>query len=653
MPTAMTKVFQVLLVEDNPGDARLIETYLQIGSQEHIELRHVTRLDDAMAELEQESPDVVLLDLGLPDSQGLDTLDRMLAVSRQSGVVVLTGLDDEEMAIEAIHRGAQDYLPKGGFTEALLVRTIRYAAERKQAEDAVRRSEERYRVLFEKASEAVVVVMHGVIQAANPMAEKLLGMPHAALIGEDVLTFLHPEDREMFLGQDDVRPYLENLQESLEFRIQRKGSDDTRWVQMSSKRLDWEGQTASLHLLSDITRRKADELLKTEMLNRQTAINKLTFSLGATGDSHEVCRVLHRHIFEMIDAWSIHVATVEDEGRSIYPRFAIVDDKELDLSAYEAIPIEQAGCDLLKQVVRGGEPMLVSEDVTRDRFKDCVRCPLAEGCGRMAANAVDFEHMLPWSAILVPMRTEGDVFGLLQVQSRRPDAFTQADVDLVAGLGNVAAIALRNNQLIRESVRQARRLREAFEGIVSTVSATTEARDPYTAGHQERVARLASAIAETLGLSDDMIEGIRVAATVHDIGKIGIPAEILAKPGKLSDTEFLIIQSHPENAYQILKSIEFPWPIAELVYQHHERLDGSGYPQGLRDGDISLGARIIAVADVVEAMASHRPYRASLGLDCALEEIESLKGEKLDPQVVEACVALFRERGFRLDDASS
>ena len=171
-------------------------------------------------------------------------------------------------------------------------------------------------------------------------------------------------------------------------------------------------------------------------------------------------------------------------------------------------------------------------------------------------------------------------------------------------------------------------------------------RDPYTAGHQRRVGELAAAIAQELGLSDDKIHGLRLAASIHDLGKIKVPAEILAKPGKLTNIELMLIKAHAQAGYDILKDIAFPWPIATIVWQHHERLDGSGYPLGLKDDQILFESRIMAVADVVEAMASHRPYRPSLGMEATLAEIERGRGSAYDPAVVDACLKVIREGRF-------
>lgn len=186
-----------------------------------------------------------------------------------------------------------------------------------------------------------------------------------------------------------------------------------------------------------------------------------------------------------------------------------------------------------------------------------------------------------------------------------------------------------------------------MEGMVKTLASTAEKRDPYTASHQRRVTQLACAIAKEMGLPKEQIEGIHVAGTLHDIGKICVPAEILSKPGPITESEFGIIKTHPQVGHDILKRIEFPWPITQIVLQHHERMDGSGYPQGLSGQDILLEARILRVADVVEAMSSHRPYRPAHGIDKALEEISKNKGVLYDSHVVEACLKLFTERRFQ------
>lgn len=193
-----------------------------------------------------------------------------------------------------------------------------------------------------------------------------------------------------------------------------------------------------------------------------------------------------------------------------------------------------------------------------------------------------------------------------------------------------------------------RQLGETLREVVNSLAMVTEKRDPYTAGHQERVSIIAVAIAEELGLPPDQVEGIRIAGMLHDVGKISIPQELLSKPTRLTGYEMEIVKTHSAAGYEILKNISFPWRIDDFVHQHHERLDGSGYPNGLSGDDILYESRILAIADVVEAMSSHRPYRPARGIESALTEIREHRGIYFDPEAVDVCIALFETRDARI-----
>ena len=199
---------------------------------------------------------------------------------------------------------------------------------------------------------------------------------------------------------------------------------------------------------------------------------------------------------------------------------------------------------------------------------------------------------------------------------------------------------------LRDSMKM---LRKNLAGTIKAISRTVETRDAYTAGHQRRTAEIARAIAYEMRLSKQQIEGINMAGVIHDLGKISIPAEILSKPGEINDSEFALIKQHPQTGYEILKGIDFNWPVADIVLQHHERLDGSGYPNNLKKDEILLEARIIGVADVIEAMSSHRPYRPALGIDEAFEEVTRNRGKLYDPDVVDASIDLFTKRGYQFN----
>lgn len=233
---------------------------------------------------------------------------------------------------------------------------------------------------------------------------------------------------------------------------------------------------------------------------------------------------------------------------------------------------------------------------------------------------------------------------------RIPVDFTSTPLRMGNGKLSGAVLVVRD---ITQQVEYDRRIQESMDtltramyGTIEAITKTVETRDPYTAGHQKKVADIAKEIAKDMGLNRDIIESVNLAGQIHDLGKIAIPSEILNKPGRINDIEFALIKTHSIMGYEIMKNIDFPWPIAEIVLQHHEKMDGTGYPNGLKGDNILIQARIIAVADVLEAMASHRPYRAALGLDAAFDELKKNAGTHFDPEVVASCIRLFKDKGF-------
>jgi len=260
------------------------------------------------------------------------------------------------------------------------------------------------------------------------------------------------------------------------------------------------------------------------------------------------------------------------------------------------------------------------------------------------------------SHIAIPVCLYKDVLGLLMLDSDTPNKFSVEDIKRLQPLANIIAIALKEAQEYRKTEQVKEELKQSYEkaekileGVVQAVALTVDIRDPYTASHQRRVGQLSSAIAKEMNLALDQIKEIHIAGVLHDIGKISVPSEILTKPGRLNEMEMNLLKAHPQVGYDILEKIDFPWPLAKIILQHHERMDGSGYPTGLSGKEILLEARILGVADVVEAMSSHRPYRPALGVNKALEEISKNRGILYDPEVVDACVKLFKEKGFKFE----
>ena len=288
------------------------------------------------------------------------------------------------------------------------------------------------------------------------------------------------------------------------------------------------------------------------------------------------------------------------------------------------------------RAIRTGKPWLISDTNTDLNF-----APWKERAQKYGIHSV----------LAVPIKQSNKVIGALAIYSSVIHSFTDLEVhifsNMAAELGFGFASFQKQEELTRQHLEQQiqeERLRASLTSTVEVMSKTMELRDPYTAGHQKNVATISCFIANKLGWSPDLIYGLRLAAMIHDIGKIAIPSEILTKPSKLSEFEGKLLQEHPENGYQLLKDIDFPWPIAEIVRQHHERIDGSGYPRGLKGDQILPEAQVLAVADTIEAMYSHRPYRPGLGLPSAIQVIKDGAGKTFNLEIANVAIELFEGR---------
>jgi putative nucleotidyltransferase with HDIG domain len=293
------------------------------------------------------------------------------------------------------------------------------------------------------------------------------------------------------------------------------------------------------------------------------------------------------------------------------------------------------------RAIRTGQPQVLKDFKKDDTFTPWAKEALRRG----------FK-----SCMAIPLMVDNKAFGALSIYSSETDRFDNEEQKLLIKMANDLAYAIMSLRTRSERDKSTQELEKSLDKMqrilmqsVTSLGTTLEKRDLYTFGHQRRVTNLATAIAKEMGFSKDQIEGISVAGNLHDIGKINVPSEILNKPGKLSDIEFALIKTHPQAGYEIVKDIEFPWPVGEVILQHHERMNGSGYPRGLAGEDILMEARIMGVADVVEAMASHRPYRPALGIDKALGEIAQNRTILYDPYASDTCLKLFREKGFNLE----
>ncbi|MBE3113359.1 MAG: PAS domain S-box protein [Actinobacteria bacterium] len=339
------------------------------------------------------------------------------------------------------------------------------------------------------------------------------------------------------------------------------------------------------------------------------------------------------------------------ETRGYYSSFIVLLDEEGKIDTYAEAGLGKDFLPMLERLKRGelttfGQIALKQEEVViiKDPASACPDCPLAQVCSDRG------------SVMTVRLGRDGKIYGVMSVSipthfitdKEEQALFMEAAGDVALGLNSIEMEKKLDKQT-HDLKQRVKELKRAMDATIETMSKIVEAKDPYTAGHQQRVSQLTTAIAKELNLSQDKVEGIRIASLIHDIGKIGLPTEILSKPTKLSDIEFSLIKEHSQIGYDILKSIDFSYPVAQIVLQHHERLNGSGYPNHLKGDEIFLEARILGVTDVVEAISSHRPYRAALGVNAALGEIAKNKEILYDPKVVDICIKLFKEKGFKFE----
>lgn len=394
--------------------------------------------------------------------------------------------------------------------------------------------------------------------------------------------------------------------------------------------------------VQDITQRKLAEI-SIEHANRALhALSTVNRELVHAKEEEQLLQAICNAIVEQKDyhmAWVGYVQ--QDAVKSIKKMASAGDEKGILDYVQPSWAEDEKGLGPSGQAVRSGKTQ-VSKDIEKDPLYPEWKAELIrQGCV---------------ASIALPLKNEDKVFGILHVYADEVDAFTHGEVDLLEEMAADLAfgvsslrIRLERDKAMAQNEHHLEQMHDSLVGTVDAIARAVEARDPYTAGHQRRVASLACAIAKRMGLDEDRIEGIRMGATIHDIGKIQVPAELLVKPTKLTEIEYMMIQNHAPVGYEILKDIKFPWPVADIAHQHHERMDGSGYPQGLKGEEICLEARIVAVADVVEAMATHRPYKTALGIEVALDEIKQNKGILYDTEAVNACLEVFAEDNFHFE----
>lgn len=508
----------------------------------------------------------------------------------------------------------------------MILSIARDITERHKAEETLRQSRETLRVLLDATPAEVMLLDPGyIVLAANRVIAERLGKTVADLVGMDIFEYLPPE---LARSRKDRLEEIKRSGNPAIFEDSRGGLFFDNYVHPI---LSPTGGVAGLAVLSvDITdRKRAEETLLLDEARLEALVNLSQMS----GTS-----------LEALTHFTLEEGVRLTKSKIGYLAFMNEDETVLTMHAWSRHAMDQ--CAISDKPIeypiattgQWGEAVRQRRPVITNDFA----APRPDKKGYPPGHVEVLRHLN------LPVFDGQRIVAVAGVGNKE-EPYNASDVRqltlLMDGMWKLVQRS-RAETALKESVIQFHR---TLDSTAMALATTVEMRDPYTAGHQKRVALLVCAIGQEMGFSADQLEGMRVMGMLHDIGKIAVPAEILSRPGKISEAEFNIIKVHSQVGYDITKDIEFPWPVAQGILQHHERLDGSGYPHGLKGDEIILEGKILAVADVVEAMSSHRPYRPTLGIDKALEEITQNKGILYDPEVVDVCVRLFTETGFQFE----
>jgi PAS domain S-box-containing protein len=615
---------RILLIEDDPTQVRLVQIMLDEYHQLNLTfpLRFVltaaNRLTHALELIQQQTFDVILADLGLPDSQGLNTLRQVRQAAPHSPVLVLSHQLDEIMAVQAVREGAQGYLLKEYVSEQLFIRAIQYAIERHQIEGALRQSEARYRNLIETAPDVIFTLsLAGEITSLNPAFETLTGWPRDAYLGQPFTQLLHAED--VILAQEMLEQVRHNsIPPTYELRL-RTQTGAYLVGEFTTTPQNQAGQLAGiLGIGRDITARKQAEAELQRRASEFVALYEITRDLGETRHLSTTLETIVERALLLLDAANAHMYLYDAERH------------DLEMMVERGIRSTPIGARVRLGTGMAGRVALARQPFNVPDY-------------RVWEGRLPEYNGLSFTAVLqVPMLHRGELIGVLGVSEvdTKERRFSQDDMHLLTLFAGQAASVVHNARLLEDLQRANANLEAAYDATIEGWSRAMDLRDQETEGHSQRVTELTLHLAQALGIDPNLMVHIRRGALLHDMGKMGIPDHILLKRGSLTDDEWRIMRQHPSYAKRMLSPIEFLRPALDIPYCHHERWDGTGYPNGLQGEEIPLAARIFAVVDVWDALRSNRPYRQKWEVDKVRAHIVAGAGTHFDPQVVEAFLHL-------------
>ena len=627
------EIIRVFLMDDDEDDYVLTRDMLAEAVGVRFELDWAETYQAGLEAMERAEHDVYLVDYRLGEQDGVELLRAAIARGCRAPIIILTGRGDHAVDVAAMEAGAADFLDKGGLSAELLERSIRYAIERQRAEERLEH-------------------LNLVLRAIRSVNQLIVREKDRDRLLQDICDSL-TETR----GYHNAWTALLDDEESKLVMTAEAGLGEGFALLVERlKRGEWTacGRRAlsqpEVVVTEDPPSACADCPLAKNYVGRGALTIRLEHGgkvyglLSAAIPAHLTADREEQVLFEEVAgdiAFALHNLELEEERKRMEEAVRKSEEKYRTLVSNIN--------DLVMEIDSDGNFTYVSPQIF-----DMFGYTQEESMG---LAAFDFVHPDDIEKCMNAMATMDEVKHI-EYRSRHKDGHyvhvSTSGRSISDGVGGFKTVSVLRDitelKRAEESLRQSHaKLQRALGGTIHALVSAIELRDPYTAGHQRRTSVLACAIANELGLPEEQIEGLRMAARIHDLGKMTVPAEVLSKPSKLSSIEWGMIKVHPQIGHDLLKGLDFPWPLADIVLQHHERLDGSGYPQGLSDGQIMLEARILAVADVVEAMSSHRPYRPAHSMDKALEEISQNRGRLYDAEAVDACLKLFTGKGFEFE----
>lgn len=576
---------RVLIVDDSDDDAKLMIRQLRNGGYDP-KWKRVETAETMKAALESQQWDVILCDYKMPRFNSPAALKVLQDIKIDIPFIIVSGAIGEDTAVAAMKSGAHDFLMKDKLAKLVVaiereIREAKIRQEKKTADEMLKKSEENFRHSLDNSPLGIrIVSADGKTLYANQEVLKIYGfdsieefstIPHKKRYTPDC--YAEHKKREERRKRGEIIPYYE-------LSIIRKDGE-IRYLEVFRKQVLWNGELLFQALYSDITERKQAE-------------NNLL-------ESKERYRIVVENAHE-----------------------AIIITRDTNVVFANNAAAEQIGYS--------------KETLTSGAFTNFI-------------HPEDRNLVTEYSTKRLRGEEVPSIYSFRIITHDGKIKWAELNATVIEWNKKPATLNFLNDiterkMLEEERIESYRRIKKTLQATVQSIALLVETKDPYTAGHQQRVAQLAVAIAKEMGLTSDQQDFIYTASIIHDLGKVSVPSELLSKPTKLTEVEFNLIKTHSPSGYNILKDIDFPWPVADAVLQHHERMNGSGYPNHLQGDSILLEARILAVADVVEAISSHRPYRPSLGINFALDEISKNKGTLYDDNAVDACLKLFLEKNF-------